>query len=137
MRMVSPHMQKKMKKIFTQYGVKFAYLFGSRATGKGITEGSDVDIAVFFGKGTSRTRLALRFAMYHALQELFAPKRIDCIVLDDVHSVTLRYSITSEGVLIYERDAAARLDFAFRALHEYEDFAPFLRAYNAAYMATV
>lgn len=123
-----------IKKPFAKYGVKFAYLFGSRATGEDTIAASDYDFAVFFGVGTSQSRFAIRLRLTEALQEIFAPARVDLVVLDDTRSTTLRYEVANTGRLIYEKDAGSRIDFEFRAMREYEDFAPFLEAYNKMYM---
>ena len=128
-----PH-ELKVKKIFARYGVRFAYLFGSRATGKGKIAGSDYDIAVFFGARTPSTRFDMRLKLMDELQGIFAPARVDLIVLDDTRSATLRYEVANTGQLIYEEDADARIEFEFRVTHEYEDFAPFLAAYNKMYI---
>lgn len=129
--------EKQLKKIFARDNVKFAYLFGSRATGKGLVGGSDFDIAVFIGKGTPRSRLSLRLKMHHDIQELFAPHSVDLLILDDIHSATLLFSITSGGRLLYEKDISKRIDFELHAMNEYHDFVPFLKIYNEAYMAKV
>lgn len=126
-----------VKKLLAKYGVKFAYLFGSRANGKGVVAASDYDLAVFFGTGTPQTRLERRLKLMAALQELFAPFAVDLIALDDTHSATLRHEVIGGGKLIYTADEEKRIDFEFRVMHEYEDFAPFLKLYNKAYMAAV
>ena len=126
--------KKKISKLLARSKASFAYLFGSRATGKGVVAGSDYDFAVFFGRGNARSRLALRLRLLSELSELLGPMKVDLIVLDDTRSTTLRFSVVNEGRLIYERDEAQRVDFEFRTLHEYEEFAPFLREYNEAYL---
>lgn len=130
-----PH-ELKVKKLFSQYGVRFAYLFGSRARGKGKIAASDYDVAVFFGTGTPSLRFAMRLKLMEELQDIVAPARVDLVVLDDTRSATLRYEIANTGRLLYEKDAEARIEFEFRAMHEYEDFAPFLAAYNKMYISS-
>lgn len=131
-----PHILR-VKKLFAKHNVKFTYLFGSRATGKGTIAASDYDFAVFFGAGTPKSRFAIRLTLLHALQEIMAPAAIDLVVLDDTRSAVLRDEIVRTGQLLYVHDHAAHIEFEFRAMHEYEDFAPFLAAYNKVYMATV
>lgn len=126
--------EKNIQKLFTRYSVRFAYLFGSRATGEGKIAASDYDIAVFFGVGTPRSRFAMRLKLMEELQNILAPVRVDLLVLDDICSIALRYEIINTGRLIYKKDESRRIDFEFRAIHEYEDFAPFLHAYNQMYI---
>lgn len=126
----------KVKKVLSRYGVRFAYLFGSRATGKGKIAASDYDVAVFFGIGTPSSRFETRLKLMGKLQEICAPVRTDLVILDDTRSATFRYEIANTGHLIYEKDAESRIEFEFRAMHEYEDFAPFLTAYNKMYIGS-
>ncbi len=121
-----------IKKIFAAYGVRFAYLFGSRAENRAL-ERSDFDVAVCFGAPTKGERLTGRLKLQAELQNFLAPRRVDVVVLNDTHSATLRHEVATKGKLIYEQDASGRLDFELRALNEYEDFAPFLSAYNDMY----
>ena len=127
----------KLKKLFARYGVQFAYLFGSRATGKGKIAGSDYDFAVSFEASTPRVRFKMRLKLMEELHEFLAPARVDLVVLDDTHSATLRFEVAITGRLMYEKNTDSRIDFEFRAMHEYEDFAPFLHAYNKAYSGAV
>lgn len=128
-----PH-EIRVKRLFAQYGVRFAYLFGSRATGKGQVAASDYDFAVFFGRGTPKSRFAMRLKLRHELQELFAPFPLDLIVLDDVRSFILRDDIIRTGTLIYTKDEGRRLDFEVQVMREHDEFSPFLRAYNQMYL---
>ncbi len=127
----------KVRKLFSGYRVQFAYLFGSRATGKKTIKQSDYDIAILFGAGTAALRFATRLQLLHELQELFAPIRVDLIVLDDINSATLRYEVVRTGRLLYSRDESRRMDFELRAMDEYQDFSPFLKAYGNAYIGNV
>lgn len=128
---------KQLKKIFRKYGIKFVYFFGSRANGHEIVVASDYDFAVFSGTGTPRSRFAKRLKLLHEVQQLFAPKKVDIIMLDDLHSATIRYEVVTTGQVIFDTYNSERIDFEFRALHEYDDFLPFLKAYNEVYIAHV
>lgn len=128
---------KQLKKIFRKYSIKFAYFFGSRANGCGTITTSDYDFAVFLDVGTSRSRFAKRLKILHEIQQIFAPRKVDLMVLDDLHSATIRYEVVTTGQVIFETRNSERIDFEFRALREYEDFLPFLKAYNEVYMARV
>lgn len=129
--------QKILKPIFLRHGVQLAYFFGSRATGSNSTTASDYDFAVFFGTGTAQSRFAQRLQILHDIQQILTPKQVDLIVLDDLCSATLRYEVVATGKLIFEARNARRIDFEFKTLHDYEDFFPFLKAYNKVYMTRV
>lgn len=125
-----------IKKIFAKRGVKFAYLFGSRAANTAKTKGSDFDFAVFLQTGTPKTRFELRLKLMHELQEILAPSSVDLILLNDTRSVVLLDEVVRAGNLLYEADTDARIEFELRAMREYEEFAPFLRTYNKMYMSS-
>lgn len=127
--------EKQIKKIFRQCGADFAYLFGSRAL-KQNTRTSDFDFAVYLNTASAGKRFKIRLELLKKLSPLFAPVPVDVVVLNDAHSVTLRYAIITEGKLIYEKNPAMRLNFEFFTMKEYEDFSPFLKAYNQVYLST-
>ena len=123
---------KQVQKFLAEHGARFAYVFGSRAENRAI-ESSDLDVAVSFDLSSPKKRFAEGLRLQRDLQEIFAPHRVDLVVLNDIRSATLRYEIANKGKLIYEKDSSSRLDFELQALNEYEDFAPFLSDYNKAY----
>jgi len=123
---------KQVQKFLAEHGARFAYVFGSRAENRAI-ESSDLDVAVSFDLSSPKKRFDERLRLQRDLQEIFAPHRVDLVVLNDIRSATLRYEIANKGKLIYEKDSSSRLDFELQALNEYEDFAPFLSDYNKAY----
>lgn len=131
---MTPSQKKRLQSIFARHGVRFAYLFGSRASGRGLLPSSDYDIAVSFGRGTVTSHLRRRLQLICDLEVVSAPQRVDLIILEDTRSATLRYEIAREGKLLYERDAVGRIDFELRTLREYEEFSPFLRSFNRAYI---
>lgn len=123
-----------IKKIFEKYKVSFAYLFGSRAEQRA-SKSSDFDFAVYINSKSKTKRFQNRLALLQELEEIL-PRPVDVVVLNDTHSTTLRYSIVSEGKLIYEKDEGKRLDFEIFIMNEYEEFAPFLKEYNKMYLHT-
>lgn len=127
--------QTKLKSIFKQAGVQFAFIFGSQAEQRS-TSSSDLDFAVFFGQGTPNQRLQKRFRLQHSLQsQLDVP--VDLQVLDDVRSLSLRYGVVSQGLLVFEKNISKRIDFELKTMREFEEFYPFLLDYNKAYLARV
>lgn len=126
--------KKRIRKILVKHDVRFAYLFGSRVLELGALSTSDYDIAVSLGRGTPASRFDKRLHLIRDLAAPLAPHRADVVVIDDTHSATLRYSIVTEGRVLYERDSGARIDFELRTLREYEEFKPFLKSFNRRYI---
>lgn len=111
-----------------KYNIKFAYIFGSQATGKA-SKNSDVDIAVYFGKS------------YEAMEEVFIrgdiieegkaffKKDIDVVSLNNA-SLLMKYEIIHDGIVIKDDDE--RTNFESLALREYFDFKYYSDIYDDA-----
>ncbi len=124
-------------KIFKKHKVRFAYLFGSQLT-EYVNEESDVDIAVMLPqKGESKREAGKRFdARVELMSDLSRAfkKEVDVIILNDVKSIFFKYIIMKEGQCIYSIDEDGRVMFEYNTMTHYFDFAPFLEAYNRAYV---
>lgn len=80
-------------------GARFAYLFGSRATGRA-RDGSDIDVAAFFGReDVDASRVAAKL-----------PGRVDLLVLDGA-PLELAGRVAMEGKLLFEEDPAERVEW--------------------------
>lgn len=115
-----------------QAGIRFAYLFGSRATGTA-TERSDADVAIMPSAALSlraRARLATQLA-----EALGAPD-VDLLSLDGAW-LELRGRVVQEGRLIYSSDEPARVAFEVRTRSLYFDYLPTLRELQDAYLTHV
>ncbi len=118
--------------ILSDAGVRFAYLFGSRASGRA-QDGSDADIAMMPSRPLGlleRERLAL------GLTRALGVPDVDLIFLDRA-SLELRGRVIQEGTPIYSGDDPARVNFEVRTRSEYFDFVPTLRALERSYLARV
>lgn len=118
--------------ILSGAGVRFAYLFGSRATGRA-QDGSDADVAVMPSRPLGlleRERLALRLA------RAFGAPDVDLVSLDTAN-LELRGRVVQDGRPIYTVDEPARVAFEVRTRSEYFDFVPALRALERSYLARV
>ncbi len=109
--------------------VCLAYLFGSRAAGGGaIGPVSDYDFGVLLEHGsdaaTNRDELA------HALTLALGTDRIDVLVLNKA-PIELAYTVIAQGVVLYQRDLAARVDYEAKVMGLYEDHLPVLRQQRA------
>lgn len=124
-----------LKKIFAGVPASFAYLFGSYAT-RTATGKSDVDIAVLFDRPTPKAeRFERRLQLMADLSRLLK-KNVEVVVLNDVSSLFFKYAIIKEGILLYKKSEAARIEFEDKILGEFFDFQPFLDAYNRHYVKT-
>ncbi|MBS4029894.1 MAG: nucleotidyltransferase domain-containing protein [Clostridiales bacterium] len=99
--------------------VRFAYLFGSVASGRDHA-GSDVDIAVRFKAGTDvMQRFNFRLALMNELPVVLN-RHVDIV---DLHSasLTLRHYIMRDSILLLERDKAERVRYEVASRREYFD----------------
>jgi predicted nucleotidyltransferase len=113
-------------------GVRFAYLFGSRASGESRVE-SDADVAIMGERSLDlleRARLAARLA------EALGVPDVDLVMLNEA-GLELRGRVVQDGKLIYSRDEPARVGFEVRTRSEYLDYLPTLRALERSYLERI
>jgi uncharacterized protein len=103
--------------IFQKYGVKIAYLFGSRAKNSSAPN-SDFDIAVLF-KEDGSDLLDKSFRLGSELQKFF-PAETDVRLLNDAPSL-FKYEVISCNLPLYSEDENERIDFEVRTTKEYID----------------
>ena len=108
-----------VEQALAQAGVRFAYLFGSRASGESRVE-SDADVAIM---GDRRLDLLERSRLAARLADALGVPDVDLVALDEAR-LDLRGRVVQEGRLIYSRDEPARVDFVVRTLSEYFDYLP-------------
>lgn len=119
----------KIKTIFGHYSqIKLGYLFGSRARGK-IGPLSDYDFAVYLDEKNAQKRFQLRLQIANALSRELGTDSVDVLVLNDIKSPEVKYSIIKEGILLYEQEPYKVL-LVPRILNEYFDFMHGLRKYG-------
>ncbi len=105
--------------IFSQYPIKFAYLFGSKARG-GAGPLSDVDLAVFLDLNLDKDkRFNIRIELISKLSQIYK-KEVDLIVLNDTFNL-LAYNIIFDGEVIYNIDEKARVKFEAKVMSLYFD----------------
>lgn len=105
-----------------------AYLFGSRARGAA-RPSSDVDIGIWLTRAP-RTFDDYPFdAAADLAQELGL--RVDLVVLNGAPS-DLVHRVLADGVLLIERDRAARVRFEVASRADYFDMLPIRNAYRRA-----
>ena len=110
------------------HGVVAAYLFGSIARGTP-RPGSDVDIAVLYGGEPSTSLAGLLLDLETELERvLSAPVQV--VVLNRA-PVDLIHRVLRDGLLLVDRDRAARIRFEVKARNEFFDLQPILARYRA------
>lgn len=128
---IPPDAADRLRRAFDQgpRDVLAAYLFGSVARGTA-GAGSDVDVAVLLAGAPPPTLEGLRFPLQDALEEaLGAP--VQLVVLNGAPS-DLVHRVLRDGILLLDRDPAARIRFEVRARNEYFDLQPILARYRGA-----
>lgn len=125
---------RQLAKMFKKHRVVFAYLFGSRSTGKAVKE-SDFDVAIALPeKMDSGKRFTLRCKIMPEIARILKNEKIDVVVLNDINSILFKFAIIKEGIVIYEADHGARVLFELKIVNDYYDFSRFIEKYNEAYL---
>lgn len=108
-------------------GIVAAYLFGSVARGED-TPRSDVDVAVLHRRAPPPTLDALPLRLEGELERALG-RRTDVISLH-LASVDLCARVLRDGVLVLDREPAARIEFEVRTRNAWFDLQPVLRRYR-------
>ncbi|MGH3829625.1 MAG: type VII toxin-antitoxin system MntA family adenylyltransferase antitoxin [Pseudonocardiaceae bacterium] len=119
-------------RVLATAGVRFAYLFGSRATGR-YRPTSDADIAVMPNHPLDLlTEAGLADQLADALQ-------VPAVDLVDLRRAPLglRGRVLEEGRLLYSADEPGRVAFEVRTRSEYFDFLPTQRAHRDRFLRRV
>jgi predicted nucleotidyltransferase len=107
--------------------VQAAYIFGSQARGRARHD-SDVDVAVLVDQtGRRRDPLRLRLQLMAEVGAALGRSDVDLILLNDAPPL-LAHRVLSEGRLVFQRSAAARVRFQVKTAREYSDLIPVLDA---------
>ena len=118
------------------YGLVSAYLFGSRANGRGHRE-SDLDLGILLDRKVERTaRFAERVRLSSLLPGLVGIRDVDVVILNDAPPLLAR-RVVLDGVRVAcadpEADHAFRRDVQLRSA----DLEPFLRRIRARKLETL
>jgi len=116
--------------------VQLAYLHGSAARGE-TTTFSDVDIAIVCDEETPpRQRLRIMLDVSAELSRKTGIAEADVRVINDAPLI-FRGRVACEGILLYARDKAQRVEFETRTRDEYFDYLPFHRRLQDAFLENV
>lgn len=106
-----------------------AYVFGSVGRGEASAT-SDVDVGVLLTGGRPRTLAELPVELQERLERAL-DRKVDLVVLDGAPP-DLLHRVLRDGVLVLERDRAARIEFEIQARNAYFDLKPILDRYRRA-----
>jgi uncharacterized protein len=100
-------------------GIDLLVLFGSHAAGRA-AGASDVDLAVQLERGAQPDKLQLIFD----LEEIFAPRRVDLVILTAHTTPLLLHEIFVKGTPLFESRPGEFRKARLRAWKLYQDTAP-------------
>lgn len=103
------------------------WVFGSRARGTA-RPSSDLDLALLYSGEVPRTLLALPLELKDAVERA-TRLEVDIAILNHAEA-DLVHRVLRDGVLVLERDRAARVAFEVQRRAEYFDLEPHLRRYR-------
>ena len=107
--------------------VNAVYLYGSRARGTA-RSGSDLDLAVLLAAPPTSTLRSVARAIEDVVERALRIP-VEAVVLNRAPA-DLVHRVLRDGILVLDRDRAARLRFEVRARNEYFDLAPLRRLYR-------
>jgi predicted nucleotidyltransferase len=105
--------------------VRLVALFGSTARGEARPR-SDIDLGVLLDPDTPALRREVEAELGGA-----AEREIDLIFLAEAPPL-LRFEISSDGVLLFEKEDGLWTEFKVRAMVDWWDWAPYSRMFTAA-----
>lgn len=116
--------------IFPQ--IEIAWLFGSRASGKG-TPISDWDLAIKFSSSQGwKEQMHIRFA----ISEVVGTEQVDLVDWDKA-PLPLRYAIVQDGMILLSRNEELRVDLQTETRSRYWDFEPYRKECQDAFFQRI
>lgn len=123
--MIEKELQTDLSVIFAKIPqIALAYLFGSRVEGT-VGPKSDYDFGFLCDPIDDKTRIRTQLSIELARQ--LDTKDIDLVILNDT-PIEMAFSIVANGLLIYEKNTAARVEYEARVVGLYFDYLPFLKS---------
>ena len=122
--------------ILDSYPIRLAYLYGSAAAGNS-TPFSDVDVALVADRELiPGERLKLMLEIEVELADRCDIHNADVRIINDAPLV-FRGRVACDGILLYARDEAARIEFEATTRDAYFDYLPVHRKLQEAFFADV
>jgi predicted nucleotidyltransferase len=112
-----------LQPVFIRYGDILAavYLFGSQAIGEA-TDRSDIDLGILFKPAAVSAAASHRFTLFAECSRALKRNDIDLVVLNTAANLILQDEIIRTGILLYDGDGEARIDYELKTLHQALDF---------------
>ena len=107
--------------------VLFAYLYGSSVHAD--LPGGDIDLALYLRLKDIKPCVKKEEEITATLAVKLHTDKIDLRILN-VSPFLLQYHILKEGVVIFSRDEAERVDFETRVMDRFFELKPYLDEYN-------
>lgn len=118
-----------LQALFARYGVRFAYLFGSRARQQE-SASSDVDIACWYDEEDCLARFQTHCALEEELKRLF-PVPLDLLILNDAKPL-LQGEAVLKGKLLFPEPDEEVVRFESKIRQRCEDYAYSQRFFTRA-----
>jgi predicted nucleotidyltransferase len=106
---------------------ELVYLFGSQVDGN-LGPMSDYDLAVLVSDGADAAQVVAQLGHEAALA--LGTDRVHVVSLGCA-PVELAFAVISQGVVVFQRDVATRVEYEAGVLSRYGDYLPVLRAQRA------
>ena len=126
---MDPLLAESLRAAFADEDCVAAWMFGSQARGEA-GPGSDVDIAVLFGRPRPTTLEGLPTRLLGKLERA-AGGEVDLIILDGADP-DLVHRVLRDGILLADHQPGKRIAFEVLMRNLWFDFEPVRRAYRAA-----
>ncbi len=118
MKLKNKEIEEISKKLRRMKEIKFAYLFGSAATGK-MGNLSDIDIAIYLDKFLPKDKiLDIHLKVIHEVSSVLQNDNIDVVVMNESNA-SINYSIICDGIKL--KDNKERIDAEYMIMKEYLD----------------
>lgn len=119
--------------VLAKYPVEMAYLHGSMARGQPLPT-SDVDIALVLTElPPPYERLKLELEIQAALEDACCLSNLDVRTINNA-PIVVQGQIIQEGLLLYSRDKAQRVNFEVLTRKKYFDYLPTARRMEKAFL---
>ena len=119
--------------VFSKRPVLFAYLYGSYVTGV-VHPHSDLDIGIYIENLQENMHLELELSLSLEFDNLLKTAGTSEVRIINNLPLVILGNIVTEGILIYSRDDALRVDFETSVRSAYFDFLHAIRKYNNEYI---
>ena len=115
----------RIRKLLARFpGLELVYLFGSQTESRAGPL-SDYDFGVVVED--NQAPLDIRAQLAHELALALGTNRIDIVILNWA-PIELAYTVIAQGILVYQRDEATRVEYEAEVMSRYGDYLPVLRA---------